>query len=96
LTIALRTPPQRFWLQTPLSLVMGGAIGNLIDRWRHGYVIDFVDVYWKSYHWPMFNVADSAISVGVCLLLLDMLREPRPVEGPLPAQPDDSTALRRT
>ena len=47
---------------------MGGAVGNLLDRMRLGYVIDFVDVYWGPHHWPAFNVADSAISIGVALL----------------------------
>ena len=56
-----------------LSLVIGGAVGNLIDRVLHGYVIDFIDVYYGSWHWPAFNVADSAICVGVALLLLDAL-----------------------
>jgi signal peptidase II len=54
-----------------LSLVIGGAVGNLIDRLIHGYVIDFIDVYYGNWHWPAFNVADSAICVGVALLLLD-------------------------
>ncbi len=58
-----------------LSLVIGGAVGNLIDRLIHGYVIDFIDVYYGSWHWPAFNVADSAICVGVALLLLDALFE---------------------
>jgi signal peptidase II len=61
-----------------LALIIGGALGNLIDRIRLGYVIDFVDVYWRTHHWPAFNVADSCISIGVCLLILDMLRSPRP------------------
>lgn len=51
------------------SLVLGGAVGNLIDRVTHGYVIDFLDVYYQSYHWPAFNVADSAITTGVVFLL---------------------------
>ena len=55
-----------------LALVFAGALGNLIDRIRLGEVIDFVDVYWRQYHWPAFNVADSAITVGVFLLLLEM------------------------
>jgi signal peptidase II len=54
-----------------LSLVLGGAIGNLIDRLAYGYVIDFLDVYVKSWHWPAFNVADSAITLGVVLMLLE-------------------------
>ncbi|AJE02324.1 signal peptidase II [Geobacter pickeringii] len=59
------------------ALIFSGAIGNLIDRLRLGEVIDFLDVYWKSSHWPAFNVADSAICVGVALLALDALREER-------------------
>ena len=52
-----------------LSLIFGGALGNFIDRARLGEVIDFIDVHYRSYHWPAFNVADSAITVGVMLLL---------------------------
>lgn len=59
-----------------LALVLGGAVGNLIDRARLGYVVDFVHVYWRRYQWPDFNVADSAITVGVALLVLDILRSP--------------------
>ena len=64
-----------------LALIIGGALGNLIDRVRLGYVIDFVDVYWRTHHWPAFNVADSCISIGVCLLVIDMLRAPRAEPG---------------
>ena len=60
-----------------LSLIFSGAVGNLIDRVRLGEVIDFLDVYWQTHHWPAFNVADSAICVGVALLALDMIREER-------------------
>ncbi len=63
-------------LQTGLHLILGGAIGNLIDRFRLGYVVDFVDVFVKSHHWPAFNVADSAICVGIALLFLDMRKKP--------------------
>jgi signal peptidase II len=56
-----------------LALIMGGAAGNLLDRMVVGSVIDFVDVYWRTYHFWAFNVADSAISVGVCIMILDML-----------------------
>ena len=63
--------------QTALALIMGGAVGNLLDRMRLGYVIDYVDVYWGRHHWPAFNVADSAISIGVVLLVLDILRNPQ-------------------
>jgi len=57
-----------------LSLILGGAIGNVMDRFYYGYVIDFIDVYYNSYHWPAFNVADSAIVVGGVLLVIDSLR----------------------
>lgn len=57
-----------FLLNLALGLQMGGAIGNLIDRVRHGFVVDFVDFGWRSNWWPVFNVADSAIVVGVALL----------------------------
>lgn len=56
-----------------LSLILGGAAGNLIDRLLHGYVIDFVDLYYGSWHWPAFNVADSAITIGATLLVFDAL-----------------------
>lgn len=67
--------------QAALAMVFSGAIGNLIDRVRLGEVIDFLDVYWRSYHWPAFNVADSLICVGVVLVALDMLREERRQAG---------------
>lgn len=63
--------------QAALAMVFSGAIGNLVDRIRLGEVIDFLDVYWKTHHWPAFNVADSLICVGVALIALDMLREER-------------------
>ena len=56
------------------ALVLGGALGNIIDRVLYGYVIDFLDVYYGEWHWPAFNVADSAITVGVIFLLLESLR----------------------
>lgn len=62
------------WLTgVALGLVIGGALGNLVDRIKLGYVVDFVDVYYKNYHWPAFNVADSAITCGIILMLLDAL-----------------------
>ena len=61
----------------PLALIIGGAIGNVIDRIRLGYVIDFIDVYYGQSHWPAFNIADSAISVGaVGLILISLLQKP--------------------
>jgi signal peptidase II len=62
------SPDQRVEL-VALSLIFGGALGNVLDRARLGEVVDFIDVYYRSYHWPAFNVADSAISIGVLLLL---------------------------
>jgi len=56
-------------LITGLSFILGGAIGNLIDRVFYGEVIDFLDVYWRDYHWPAFNVADSFITIGVGIML---------------------------
>ena len=65
-------------LQTGLHLILGGAIGNLVDRFRLGYVVDFLDFFYRSHHWPAFNVADSAICIGIGLLFLDMRRKPEP------------------
>ncbi len=58
-----------------LALLLSGAIGNLVDRLRHGYVVDFIDVHAAGWHWPAFNVADSAITCGIILLLFDAARE---------------------
>jgi signal peptidase II len=72
--IAARMLPAGGWgTELALGLIFGGAVGNLIDRVRFGAVVDFLDFYWRGYHWPAFNVADSAISVGVTLLALRML-----------------------
>ena len=73
---AFKLPAAQRWPQCALALIMGGAVGNLIDRIAYGYVIDFVDVYWRAHHWPAFNVADSCISVGVGMLIVDLLRAP--------------------
>ncbi len=62
-----------------LTLILAGAVANLYDRFAYGYVVDFLDVYVGSYHWPAFNVADSSITIGAGLLLLDAFRHaPRP------------------
>ncbi|HVH32555.1 MAG TPA: signal peptidase II [Tahibacter sp.] len=75
LTAWLARTPRRDWLTAlPLALVIGGAIGNLIDRLRFGHVVDFVQVYHGDWTFPAFNVADSAISVGAVLLALASLR----------------------
>jgi len=60
-----------------LGLILGGAVGNLIDRARLGYVVDFLDLYWRNHHWPTFNVADVGITVGVVLLMIDMAVSPK-------------------
>ena len=60
-----------------LALVLGGALGNLIDRVRHGYVVDFIHAHWGAAYFPAFNIADSSISIGAALLLLDAFREHR-------------------
>ncbi len=62
-------------LPLSLSLILGGALGNVIDRALHGYVIDFIDLHYGSWHWPAFNVADSAICVGAVLFVIDSLVE---------------------
>lgn len=59
-----------------LALILGGALGNLIDRAIYGHVIDFIDVYFKQHHWPAFNIADSSIFVGAILLIYDTLKNP--------------------
>lgn len=56
-----------------LALVIGGAVGNLVDRLRHGAVTDFIDMHVAGYHWPVFNIADSAITIGAVLLLINSL-----------------------
>ena len=70
-----RTPSDNCRGRVGLSLILGGAVGNLIDRLRLGYVIDFIDVHLGSLHWPAFNIADSAITVGVVLFLWSFLTE---------------------
>lgn len=82
-SVALRALPAGGRLAPlALGLVGGGAVGNLLDRWRLGAVVDFVDLHWRDWHWPAFNVADSAITVGVVLLAVEMLFETRDGERP--------------
>lgn len=73
-----RTP--RGWLQIGLGLIVGGALGNIIDRVLVGAVADFLHVYWQDWHFPTFNIADSCITVGAIIVLLDALFE-RPHDG---------------
>jgi len=66
-------PAERVWTRVYLGLIWGGAMGNCVDRMFYGKVVDFIEVYYKSYHFYVFNVADSCISVGIALLVLDYL-----------------------
>lgn len=72
-----RTPPADRLNGLGLSLVLSGAVGNLIDRLWLGHVVDFLDVYYRAWHFPAFNIADSAISIGAALLVLGMWRQER-------------------
>ena len=84
---SIRTAITDRLLQTGLHLVLGGAVGNLLDRFRFGYVVDFLDVYvvvgGVERHWPAFNVADSAICIGIGFLFLDMFRKPAAAAEPV-------------
>jgi len=68
-----RLPARQYLLATALALVLGGAIGNLWDRVFLGYVVDFIDVFYQKHHWPAFNIADTSITVGAILLILESL-----------------------
>ena len=69
----LRSNPTQRLFSAALTLILGGAMGNVLDRLLYGYVVDFIDVHWAGWHFPAFNVADSAISVGAAALILDEL-----------------------
>ncbi len=82
--------PERDWVgRLSVAGILGGAVGNLIDRLRYGEVVDFLDVYVENYHWPAFNVADSAITVGVIFLIIHFAFEKK--EDP-PATSEDSSS----
>ena len=66
--------PEDRWTRTSYALIVGGALGNLVDRLRFGEVIDFLDCYVGAYHWPAFNAADSAITAGALMLVVTLLR----------------------
>ena len=87
---ALRSSHRSVRLQIGFALILGGAVGNLLDRVRFGYVVDFLDFFVSGHHWPAFNVADSAICVGVGLLFLDMLRSEE-AKTPAPSPPPASS-----
>lgn len=75
--------PQERLARVGLSLILGGALGNLIDRFRAGYVTDFVDVYWRTWHFWAFNVADASITIGAALVFLDLLVVNRHASDPV-------------
>lgn len=78
----VRLPGEQRWLSVALALILGGALGNLWDRVTLGHVVDFIDVYWRTAHWPAFNIADSAIFAGAVMLALDAFwLEPRRVKS---------------
>ncbi len=68
-----KTPPTHRWLANGFALIIGGAVGNLIDRVRFGKVIDFLDFFIRDWHWPAFNVADSAITVGITIFIIHVI-----------------------
>jgi signal peptidase II len=70
-SVLLARSPERRMFCAGLALILGGAVGNVIDRLRFGYVVDFVDLHARGWHWPAFNVADSAITLGAALLILE-------------------------
>lgn len=72
-----RLPRDTFWMPCTLALILGGAVGNLIDRVRYGYVVDFVDFHIGNWHFATFNIADAAISIGAVMLLIDAFRSGR-------------------
>ncbi len=73
--VMLRRLPQReTGLISALAFILGGAVGNLIDRFAYGEVIDFLDFYWSNYHWPAFNIADSFITVGVAITVYYLIK----------------------
>ncbi len=78
---------QRF-MKIALPLVLGGAIGNLVDRVRLGYVVDFIHAHWRGrFHWPTFNVADIVITVGIGLMVLEYILGPKKIARPAAATP---------
>lgn len=81
LAVFFRLRPDQKLTAFSLSLIFSGALGNLVDRVRLGEVIDFLDAHWYGHHWPAFNIADSAICVGVFLLVIDMFVEERRQKG---------------
>lgn len=71
-----RLPKEERWLACALSFILGGAVGNLYDRFLYGYVIDFIAVHYKEFYFPAFNVADSSICLGAFMMIVDVFRNP--------------------
>ncbi len=69
-----RLPASEKWNNVAYALIIGGAVGNVFDRVVHGFVVDYLDFYWGTYHWPAFNLADSAICIGAAMIILDGFR----------------------
>ncbi|HEY4997862.1 MAG TPA: signal peptidase II, partial [Usitatibacter sp.] len=82
IVVMLRRHQGTRWVALGLALVLGGALGNLHDRLMLGHVVDFIQLHAAGYYWPAFNVADSAITVGVAMLIWDSLRAERPGASP--------------
>ncbi len=68
--------PEETWTAVAIVLILGGALGNVYDRVVHGYVVDFLHFYWQDWHFPAFNLADTAITIGAAMMILDMFRNP--------------------
>jgi len=81
-----RLPTDHRLTAISLAFILGGAVGNVWDRMLLGYVIDFIDVYYAEYHWPAFNIADSSIFIGACLLIFDSLRHGKHANEPTSEQ----------
>ncbi|MGH7821051.1 MAG: signal peptidase II, partial [Candidatus Binatia bacterium] len=77
-----RLPDEERLLRFAMGAVLGGAVGNLIDRLAYGEVVDFIDVYWRQYHWPAFNLADSAITLAVVAVILQSITPRRRASRP--------------
>ena len=81
IVVLLRRPQNHRLFNIALALILGGALGNLIDRVTLGHVVDFIQVHASGYFWPAFNIADSAISIGAALLIWDSFRKPAAVKA---------------
>ncbi|QIL84996.1 lipoprotein signal peptidase [Vibrio sp. HDW18] len=77
-----RLPASDKWNNIAYALIIGGALGNVFDRVVHGFVVDYLDFYWASYHWPAFNLADSAICIGAAMIILDGFRADKKAPQP--------------